>query len=372
MIPITDLAPKINESFEELNSVVSEVLLSNRFILAGEVDKFEGNFASYLGANYCVGVGSGTDALELSLKCMDMDPGAIVATAANAGGYAVNAILASNLKPYFMDVDLDTGVVPLAAIQKAINAGASAVILTHLFGLLAPNILQIAALCKEKSVFMIEDCAQAHGARLNNQFAGTFGDIGTFSFYPTKNLGALGDAGGVVTNDLHFYKKMTALRQYGWIDKYKVEYLNGVNSRLDEIQAAMLRILLLRLDEHNDRRRFIAKRYVEEVKNPFITLPKHSLGPDFVAHLFVIKTKYRTDLKKYLLKNGVGSEIHYPILDYQQPAYVGLFDNVSLLNSELLVNQVLSIPCFPGMTNDQVTEVVGLLNAWAPPFSRKR
>lgn len=366
MIPIVDLSPKIALNEAVLTSVFAKVIKSNRYILGEEVSGFETEFAQYLGANYCVGVASGTDALELGLKSFNLPNGSLVGAVANAGAYSTNAILTANLTPFMMDVDLETKVITLAEVTKAIKNGVQAIIATHLYGLLIPQILEIAEICKKNKVLLLEDCSQCHGARDGDKFAGTFGNAGVFSFYPTKNLGALGDGGCIVSNDENIYRYVKILRQYGWVEKYDVRSLNGINSRLDELQAAILRIFLPQLDDCNNKRHLIASRYRQEIKNVHITLPSHNFEKNFVAHLFVIRSSHRDQLKKFLTNNGVSSEIHYPILDYRQAAYNKVFHDITLENSEILAAEVLSIPCFPDMTEAQVSTVIAALNNWVP------
>ncbi len=258
---INDLSAKINTYQTQIRTSIDRVLARGWLVLGPEVEQFERAFAAYLGIGYCMGLANGTDAIELALKAIGISPGDRVATVANAGMYTTTAVLTIGAEPHFMDVDLDTRVVTLDEVRKAIQAGVKAVVVTHLYGLAIPEMTAIADYCAQKNIFLIEDCAQAHGAQIDGRYVGTFGVASSFSFYPTKNLGALGDGGAVVTHHPQLAEKLRQLRQYGWIKKYSVEMAGARNSRLDEIQAAVLLGLLPHLDEANNRRREIAARY---------------------------------------------------------------------------------------------------------------
>ena len=336
---------------------------SGWLILGPEVQKFEGSFATFLGANYCIGLANGTDAIELALKAMGVGHGDRVATVANAGMYATIAMFAIGAEPYFMDVDLDTRGATLAEITRAVEMGVKAVVVTHLYGLAVPEIALIAEYCVQKGIPLLEDCAQAHGAQINDKCIGTFGNVSSFSFYPTKNLGALGDGGAVVTNDEEIAEKVRLLRQYGWTKKYRVEIPGARNSRLDEMQAAILSAFLPYLDETNARRREIAMRYSEKIHHSNIVVPKVG-GSDYVAHLYVMRSQQRNALRDHLRSNNVESEVHYPIPDYRQPIFEGRFSEIYLKNTERLANEVLTLPCYPEISDEAVENVISAVNNW--------
>jgi dTDP-4-amino-4,6-dideoxygalactose transaminase len=308
-------------------------------------------------------VANGTDAIELALKALGVKPGDQVATVANAGMYTTTALLAIGAEPLFMEVDLGSRNVTFEEVTNAINAGVKAVVVTHLYGLAVPESREIAALCKSRNVRLLEDCAQAHGAKVAGQRVGTFGDAATFSFYPTKNLGALGDGGAVVTNNPEIAEKVSRLRQYGWSSKYRVEHPGARNSRLDEIQAAILSVFLPDLDVSNERRRNIATHYSQAIHHPEVQVPP-VYRDDYVAHLYVIQTTRRHDLRAHLQAFDIGTDIHYPIPDYRQPFFDNRYANIHLPNTERLSDEILTLPCYPEMTDDQVQEVIQAVNKW--------
>jgi dTDP-4-amino-4,6-dideoxygalactose transaminase len=364
MPQVNNLSARITNHHKQIKASIDRVMSSGLFILGPEVMQFERSFASYLGARHCVSLASGTDAIELGLKAMGVGAGDYVATVANAGMYTTTAMLAIGAEPYFMDVDLDTRVATLEEVTRAVKAGVKAVVVTHLYGLAIPEIARIAKYCTQNDVLLLEDCAQAHGAQVKGKMVGTFGDAGSYSFYPTKNLGALGDGGAVVTNNPNVAEKIALLRQYGWIKKYEVQLLGARNSRLDEVQAAILSDFLPHLDNANARRREIAIRYNSLICQPDIAVP-HNDGTDYVAHLYVIRSKRRDSLREHLRNLNIGSDIHYPIPDHRQPAFAGRFSKICLENTELLVNEVLTLPCYPELNDEEVDSVIKAVNCWA-------
>jgi len=362
---INDLSSHIRAYAPLIKSATERVISSGWVILGPEVRQFEASFAKYLGASRCISVANGTDAIELALRAMGMGVGNRVATVANAGMYTATAIRAIGAEPFFLDVDLISRNVTLAEVERAVAAGVDAVVVTHLYGLATPEIRQIADLCTQKGVPLLEDCAQAHGARINDQRVGTFGDASSFSFYPTKNLGALGDGGAVVTNSAEIAEKMLRLRQYGWTTKYQVEFAGARNSRLDEMQAAILMAFLPNLDIANMRRREIAAQYSAKIENPNVYTPDHG-GDEYVAHLYVVRSARRDSLRAHLHNLGIASDVHYPIPDYRQPIFGDRFSSVTLTNTEHLAGEILTLPCYPEMTDSQVAQVVSAVNAWQP------
>lgn len=340
----------------DLHRVVGDVIASERYVLGAKVEAFEAAFGAYLGVRHVVSVANGTDALELALRALGVDSGGRVATVANAGFYASTAIGAIGATPVYVDVDDARLTMSLDALETAMTSGAiDAVVVTHLYGQLA-DVAAIAALCDRAGVPLVEDCAQAHGARVDGRHAGGWGAMACFSFYPTKNLGAIGDGGAVVTSDQQLAHRVRGLRQYAWGRKYEVTMPGGRNSRLDELQAAVLTAKLPQLDAANAERRAIAKRYNEAFSDVSLKRPI-SVGADYVAHLYVIRSRQRDALRAHLARRGVASEIHYPIPDHRQQV-LGDVTRVSLPVTEAACDQVLSLPCFPGLLDEQVDRVI--------------
>lgn len=365
MLLINDLLARVKEHQDLISDSVQRVVLSGYFILGPEVKNFENMFSEYLGSEHCVGLANGTDAIEIGLRALGVKRGDVVATVANAGMYTTTAVLAIGAVPYFMDVDLDTMLVTFEEVERAIKAEVNAIVVTHLFGLAIPEIESIAALARVNNVPMLEDCAQAHGALYKGKRVGTFGDVGCFSFYPTKNLGALGDGGAICANNADVAELARRLRQYGWKEKYSVQLLGARNSRLDEMQAAILSAFLPLLDASNSKRRKIAETYNSGIDNPNIICNKN-YGEDYVAHLFVVRSKERDSLKEHLLGSEIMSDVHYPIPDHKQTAIEGLNKSHVLGNTELLSKEVLTLPCYPEMTLAEVNFVIDAVNAWVP------
>jgi dTDP-4-amino-4,6-dideoxygalactose transaminase len=364
MQQINNLAAKINKFQTQITASVQRVVASGWVVLGPEVKRFEASFAQYLNANHCITVANGTDAIELALKALGVQKNDRVATVANASMYTTTSILAIGATPVFMDVNLDNHVVTLADVKQAVASGVKAVVVTHLYGLAVPEIAEISQYCAEQNVPLLEDCAQAHGAEREGKRVGTFGDAASFSFYPTKNLGALGDGGAVVTNSPEIAQRVTQLRQYGWSSKYCVELEGARNSRLDEIQAAILSEFLPHLDEGNSRRREIATRYRNEITHHEIRHPQEQ-GKASVAHLYVIKCLKRDALQRYLRTVEIASDVHYPIPDYKQPVLEHSFGTLSLKNTETLASEILTLPCYPEMTDKEVSNVIAAVNGWA-------
>ena len=358
MIPINDLKRGSRALREELEKAIGRVLDSGWYCLGPEVEAFEQEFAEYCGARGCVTVNSGTDALELALRALDVGRDDPVLTAANAGGYATAAILALGAKPVFADVDSRSLTLDPAALSDNLKPGIRAIIVTHLYGRLAA-VEELADIARQRSVPLIEDCAQAHGARRHGKHCGCFGDIGCFSFYPTKNLGALGDSGALVVNDPALKRKLIQLRQYGWSSKYVSDSIGGRNSRMDEIQAAVLRTKLPYLERQNARRTAIAQKYCaafSSYNNLEIPL---ATGQDNVFHLFVLRHGHRDLLRVELGQKGIGTDIHYPVPDYNQLNFTDRYSGkYSLPITEMACRQVFSIPCFPEMDDCEVDRVI--------------
>ena len=331
----------------DLPRIVSDVIASQRYVLGAQVDAFEAAFAAYVGVQHAVSVANGTDALELALRALDIGPGHQVVTVANAGFYASTAIRMVGANPVYVDVDDRSLTMSPEALELALSSGSvRAVIVTHLYGQLA-DMPALAGLCDSAGVPLIEDCAQAHGARAQGRQAGAWGVIGCFSFYPTKNLGALGDGGALVVGDADLARRLRRLRQYGWQDKYRVVSSGGRNSRLDEMQAAVLAAKLPRLDSANAERRAIASHYNQAFAGLPLRLPV-SVGDDYVAHLYVVRSSRRDALRAHLADLGIASDVHYPLPDHWQPVLGGR-QPAALPVTEAACGQVLSLPCFPGL-----------------------
>jgi dTDP-4-amino-4,6-dideoxygalactose transaminase len=365
MVPVNDLKRHIMPLRGELEAATAKVIAGGRFILGQACEGFEAAFARYCGAADCVGVANGTDALELALRALGIGAGARVATVANAGMYSTAAILAVGARPVFIDIDPDTLVLSPAALRAAERF--DAVIVTHLYGRMAEMPEILAAV---QGAPVIEDCAQAHGAALDGRKAGIWGTLGCFSFYPTKNLGALGDGGAVVTSDAALATRLRRLRQYGWTARYRAELPGGMNSRLDEMQAAMLLVLLPHLDGWNACRRAIAARYRAALGECGLIWTRPAPEGADVAHLCVVRSSARNPLRAALAESGIDSDVHYPILDYRQPAVVAAIgESGPLAESELATASVLTLPCFPEMTDAEIGAVIDAVAACAERFA---
>ena len=360
-VPLNDLRRVHQPHAARYRATFDRVLERGSFILGDEVAAFEAEFAQYCGVANCVGVASGSDALELALRAVGVKPDDDVATVANAGMYGTIAIRATGARPLYVDVADDTLTMSARELDRALTSRTRAVIATHLYGRLAA-IDELADIARRRGVALIEDCAQAHGARSRNARAGSFGTIGCFSFYPTKNLGAFGDGGAIVTEDGELAARVRTLRQYGWKRKYSVEIDGGRNSRLDELQAALLRVRLPFVDDETSARRRIVRVYAERITHPAIRPPSPP-GDDDVAHLAVIRSPQRESLCRHLAATGVGTDIHYPIPDHRQ-AIARNERTPSLPVTERACSEVLSLPCFAAMTSDETDYVIDACNRW--------
>ncbi len=364
MLAINDLKRHQEACSVRVAAAVQAVLDSGWYVLGPNVGEFEREFADYCGVAHCVGVGNGTDAIELALRALGLRAGDRVLLAANAGMYATGVLLGLGCIPVFADVDERTQLLDATALAARPDHDVRAVVVTHLYGRMA-DMKAVAALCRTRGWLLVEDCAQAHGARRDGRAAGSFGDAATFSFYPTKNLGALGDGGAVVTGSEETADRLRLLRQYGWRRKYVVELGGGRNSRLDELQAAILRAKLPDLDGWNARRRAIADRYRRGIVNPAVDLPEDG-AQDYVSHLFVVRARPRDSLKAHLAGEGIAADVHYPVPDHRQPAIADRFPDLALPVTERLAGEVLTLPCFPEMLDEEVDRVVAAVNRWQP------
>ncbi len=368
MITSTNLSRQHAPLKQEIDAAIARVLARDWYILGKEVDAFERAFAAYCDAGHCVAVANGTDALQLALRALAIGPGAKVATVANAGGYAATAIRLVGAVPHYVDIDPTTLLIDPAAFAAGLSSDVRAVVITHLYGRMA-DVDAIAHIARPRGIALIEDCAQAHGARRGGRVAGACGDVGCFSFYPTKNLGALGDAGAVVTGDSALAQRLRQLRTYGWSTKYHCAIDGGMNSRMDELQAAVLSVKLPRLDAWNERRRAIARRYVDAIRHSAISLPLATVDgeADDAVHQFIVQSIARDDLRAHLSSAGVATEIHYPVADHLQKAWARDAHEPGLDHTERACASVLSLPCYPELTDAEVDTVSTACNRWEGP-----
>lgn len=361
-VPFATFKPMHNEIREELNSAYEKVLDKSNFIQGNECKKFEEEFAEYCGVKYCVGVATGLDALMLILKAMNIGESDEVIVPSNTYIATALAVSYTGAKPVFVEPEIETFNIDVNKIEEKITNNTKAIIAVHLQGRTA-DMDAINAIAKKHNLKVIEDAAQAHGAKYKGKKAGSLGDAAGFSFYPGKNLGALGDGGCVTTNDKTLADKVRALGNYGSDYKYHHIY-KGVNSRLDEIQAAFLRVKLPNLDKWNEDRRATAKKYFEGIKNSLIKLPLKSTDEfEHIYHVFVIRCDKRDELERYLNDNGIGTVKHYPIPMHEQECYKDLgIKHGELPIAEEISRTVLSIPMYYGMTDEEVNYVIDMIN----------
>ena len=360
----------------EIDAALRRALDSGWYILGPEVRAFEAEFASYLGLREGVGVASGTDAVELALRALGVGPGDAVYSVSHTAVATVVGVERTGAIPVLVDVDDATYTLDPASLAAAIAAdprpgGArpAAVVVVHLYGQPAA-MTEVMSIARTAGLFVVEDCAQAHGARCDDRLAATWGDIAAFSFYPTKNLGALGDGGLVATDDAGLAARARELRQYGWRDRY-VSAVAGMNSRLDELQAAVLRAKLPHLDEDNARRRAIAARYDARLGESVLGTPAVGPGVEHVFHQYVIRTRYRDNLMAWLHQRGISTAIHYPVPVHMQPAYAGRLPQVvELPVTERIATEIVSLPIFPSLSDHEVDRVVEAVLEWAQGIPR--
>ena len=350
-----------------IDEAISRVLESGWYILGREVASFETEFAAYLGTSHALGVASGTDALQLSLRACGVGPGDFVITVSHTATATAAAIDLCGATPLFVDIDPDSFTMDPNALEDALRRSKrkkpKAVIPVHLFGHPA-DMSAILEIANRHNLRVVEDCAQSHGATFGRKKTGTWGHMGAFSFYPTKNLGALGDGGLVVTGDPELADKVRLLREYGWEERY-VSKIPGVNSRLDEIQAAILRAKLTHLDQDNDSRRQIAGAYRSLLAASGLILPDVTPEATHVYHQYVIRTENRESLRTHLRGRGIGTLIHYPVPVHQQPAYANRSEgNTPLPRTEEAARQILSLPMYPELPADQIQTIVREIVTW--------
>ncbi|MDR2956148.1 MAG: DegT/DnrJ/EryC1/StrS family aminotransferase [Prevotella sp.] len=365
LIPFLDLKRENERYGDEIKEAVNRVIDSGWYILGKEKEQFEKAFAGYCGTQFCVGVGNGLDAIRLILMAyMEqgiMQDGDEIILPANSFIATALAVTQCKLKPIFADCDPVTYNIAPSSIRERITPKTRAIIAVHLYGQIAP-MDELNDIAKEYNLRLIEDAAQAHGAVYKDRKAGNLADAAAFSFYPVKNLGGLGDAGAITTNNKGLAHTIQSLSNYGSVEKYIHQY-KGMNSRLDEIQAAILSVKLKYLDEENKQRQQIASLYSEKIKNKHIILPQIKDINSHVFHLYVIRTKQRDILQKFLMDNGVQTQIHYPVTIHKQKAYIDS-SHVNLPVCERLQNEVLSLPLYPSLTKNEIEKVIDLLNSW--------
>ncbi|MBN8697198.1 MAG: DegT/DnrJ/EryC1/StrS family aminotransferase [Bacteroidetes bacterium] len=359
MIEYESLARLNAPFFEEYSKNFDKVLKSGWYILGTSVKQFEEEFAAYNKAAHCIGLASGLDAITLSIGAFNFEKGSEIIVPSNTYIATILSVMQNNMKPVLVEPDIHTYNIDPAKIEAAITSKTKAIVVVHLYGK-ACDMDPIIALCKKYNLKLIEDCAQSHGATYKGKFTGTFGEFGAFSFYPTKNLGALGDAGAVVCNDASLDKIIRRLRNYGSDVKYYNEVV-GYNSRLDEVQAAFLSVKLKRLDDINAHKRSLAALYLKGLKSDFIKPVVHVDYFD-VYHIFNIRHQKRDTLKEYLLKNDIKTEIHYPVSPSKQKALQGMLDKYDFPISEEIHRTTLSLPISFFHTADDVNKVIEVMN----------
>ena len=365
MIPFLDLH-KINKPYEkQFQKKLQDVMDSSWYILGSELKSFETNFAKFCGTNYAIGVGNGLDALILIFKAYmqlgKLQKGDEVIVPSNTYIASILAILQVDLVPVLVEPNIETYNMDPNFIQNKITPKTKIILAVHLYGQIA-EMDRINQIASQNNLLVIEDAAQDHGAFLDNKRAGNLSNAAAFSFYPGKNLGALGDGGAVTTNDDKLAEIIKSLRNYGSKTKYYNDYI-GINSRLDEIQASFLNLKLKNLDSDNRQRNMFANYYLSNIDNPKITLPKHQGNINHVFHLFVVRTENRQKLQDYLLEHDIYSLIHYPIPPHKQKA-LSKFNDLSFPITEKIHDEVISLPMSPVLTVDQIKYVVKILNEY--------
>jgi dTDP-4-amino-4,6-dideoxygalactose transaminase len=360
MIPCsTPLAQYLSHK-PEIDLAVARVLDSGWYILGEETRAFEAEFAQYIKCRFATGVGSGTEAIHVALKACGIGAGDEVITVSHTAVATVAAIELTGAVPVLVDVDPVTCTLDPRALDEALSSRTRAVVAVHLYGQ-AADLEAISAFTRKHGLRLIEDCAQCHGAEFEGRKLGSFGDISCFSFYPTKNLGCLGDGGMVATNDADLASQLKLLREYGWAERY-VSHIPGWNSRLDEIQAAVLRVKLRHLDESNQARGRLAEAYDSSFAELPLGLPARRAGASHVFHLYVVTSDQRDELQQWLKERGIGALIHYPVPIHLQPAYVDRLSRPGKLQvTEKLARTVLSLPMYPELPSadqDKVIEAV--------------
>ncbi len=361
MIPYENLK-RLNQPFEEeFKARFNAVIESGHYILGPKLELIEQEFAAYLSSKYCVGVSNGLDAIILALRALDLPAGSEVIVPSNTYIATVLAVVACGLTPVLVEPDIHTYNIDPAKIEQAITSKTKAMIVVHLYGKVC-DMEAIMPIKQKHGLYLVEDCAQAHGATYKNKLAGTFGEFGAFSFYPTKNLGALGDGGAVVCNDDKYRDTLLQLRNYGSSRKYYNDIV-GYNNRLDEMQAAFLSVKLPHLNKMNAHRNKLAGLYFDNLSSDFI-LPVRDNDYFDVYHIFNIRHERRDELQQYLLDKGVGTVIHYPVPPHRQKALMNIFEGKEFPIADEIHNTTLSLPCSFCHTESEIMAVVEALNSF--------
>jgi len=342
---------------DEIDHAIMQVLDRGWYVLGEEVETFEDEFSAYIGMKYGIGVGSGTEGLHLSLAACGIGVGDEVITVSHTAVATVAAIEQAGATPVMVDIEPDFFTIDPQRITTAITPKTKAIIPVHLYGQ-SVDLDPVLEIAKTYELRVIEDCAQSHGATYKGKRVGSYGDLACFSFYPTKNLGALGDGGMVVTNQSEFARRLRMLREYGWAERY-VSHSFGINSRLDEVQAAVLRVKLRYLDQDNTARARIASMYNTKLIGCSMVLPTCRQETNHVYHLYVVRTQRRDALKEYLKGKGIAALVHYPVPVHLQPVYKGRLTGVEpLLETELAAREVLSLPIYPELNEEDLEAVI--------------
>lgn len=365
MILMNDFKAEPQDLRDAMAKAAARVLSSGWYVLGPEVESFESRWAARCGTSHCVGMGNGMDAIEIALRVLDIGPGAEVITTPMTAFATVLAIVRAGATPVLADIDPESGLLDPASVERCLSARTRAIVLVHLYGRVE-RMDDWLRLCPDAKVHLIEDCAQAHGARWNGRVAGSFGVAGAYSFYPTKNLGAVGDAGAVVCNDSELAQHMGRLRNYGQQQRYLHTAL-GLNSRLDELQAALLNVRLDWLDPFTLRRRAIAERYRKRIANPMVKMLRPPAQREaHVHHLFVVLCRERDRLQLHLKQQGVQTLVHYPIPMHRQPPLAEFrCDPVGLIHAQTHADQCLSLPCHPQLSDEDVAKVIDAVNSFS-------
>lgn len=368
-IPQVDLTAAYERHRAEIDGAIARVLNRGRYILDEEVAKFEQEFATFVGSPFAIGVANGTDAITLALRACGIGPGDGVITVSHTAVATVAAIQLAGATPVFVDIDpvsytMDPERLQAGLERWKIPLRPRALVVVHLYGQMA-EMKDLSEVAAQHGLVVIEDCAQSHGARLAGRMAGTWGEAAAFSFYPTKNLGALGDGGAVVTADAKIAERVRSLRQYGWTSVRHVSNEPGVNSRLDEIQAAVLRARLGHLSRDNIRRRELAETYSSLLARSPVVLPTVRAAAEHVFHQYVVRTSGRDDLRRHLESRGVDTAVHYPVPVHLHPAYRGFHRLSDLEATEAAARSVLSLPMYPELDHSSVTRVSDSIASWS-------
>jgi dTDP-4-amino-4,6-dideoxygalactose transaminase len=363
LIPVSDPKAQYQRLQQELQQALGRVCSSGHYILGPEVKGFERAFAEYLGVSHCIGVASGTDAVALALRAAGVLAGEEVITVSHSAVATVAAIEQIGAVPVFADIERESRCLDALRIEELVSSRSRAIVPVHIYGQPA-RMREILEVARKHKLAVIEDCAQAHGAMIGSQRVGSFGDLAAFSFYPTKNLGALGDGGAIATSSGRLAEQARLLHQYGWQERY-ISSVAGVNSRLDEMQAAILSVKLRYLDHDTQRRRQIAAFYRSCMDGERLVAPAVIEGTTHAMHLFVLECDKRDELRNFLEKRGIGTALHYPLPIHQQPAYQGRIRGAANLSStERLYRRLLSLPMYPELTDSQVGRVGDGLREW--------